>query len=74
MELAEIVDVAKVVLEPKAEERVVVVGIKVEMGLTEVELEISECEDALVKTVEEGLIEEVWPVSDEIASTSDESK
>jgi hypothetical protein len=72
--LAEIVDVAKVVPEPKAEERVVVVGIKVEIGLTEVELEISECEDALVKTVEEGLIDEVWPVGDERASTSDESK
>jgi hypothetical protein len=68
------VDGAKVVPEPKAEERVVVVGIKVEIGLTKVELEISECADARVNTVEEGLIDEVWPVGDKRASTSDESK
>jgi hypothetical protein len=74
MGLAEIVDVAKVVPEPKAEERVVVVGIEVKIGLTEVELEICECADARVKTVEGGLIDEVWPVGDERASTSDESK
>jgi hypothetical protein len=46
----------------------------VEIGLTKVELEISECADARVKTVEEGLIDEVWPVGDKRASTSDESK
>jgi hypothetical protein len=72
--LAEIVDVAKVVPEPKAEERVVVVGIEVKTGLTEVELDICECADTRVKTAEEGLIDEVWPVGDERASTSDESK
>jgi len=74
MGLAEKVDGAKVVPEPEAEERVVVVGIEVEIGLTEVELEICECADARVKTVEEGLMDEVWPVGDERASTSDESK
>lgn len=74
MGLAEKVDGAKVVPEPEAEERVVVMGIEVEIGLTEVELEICECADARVKTVEEGLMDEVWPVGDERASTSDESK
>jgi hypothetical protein len=74
VELVELVDVAKVVPGAKAEERVVVVGTKVETGLTEVELEISECAVAPVKTAEEELIDEVWPVGDERASTSDESK
>jgi hypothetical protein len=74
VELAEIVDVVKVVPAAKAEERVVVVGIKVETGLTEVELEISECAVAPVRAVEEELLGEVWPVGDERASISDESK
>jgi hypothetical protein len=74
VELVELVDVAKVVPGAKAEERVVVVGTKVETGLTEVELGISECAVAPVKTAEEELIDEVWPVGDERASTSDESK
>lgn len=73
--LAETVDVVKVVATPKVADIAVVVRMKVETGLTEVELENSDCAVALFKRLVEGLVDAKGRlVGDETAGTSDGSK